>query len=154
MCPTVTYIQTVAVYLSSFTLVAMSCDRFVAILFPLKPKLSRKQLFVVIAVILFCSCALPLPTAITSKIIYPKPDDPTDPSANGLCLEIWGSDNQRYIYTLVIMITQYFLPFVAIAVTNVCMGYVVWIKTMPGEAEISRDKRVMASKKRVSRPTA
>ncbi|XP_046554228.1 RYamide receptor-like [Haliotis rubra] len=149
MCPVWQYLQVVAVYVSSLTLVAMSLDRFVAILFPLKPRMSKSRLLVIIVLILFLSCALPLPTAIKSKVTFPKPQFPNDPSSNGLCLEKWDNDFHKYVYSMGIMVTQYFLPLSVLAFTNGCIGYVVWIKKPPGEADSGRDNRLAASKRRM-----
>src|SRR6218665_746187 len=49
MCPIVTYAQSVAVFLTAFTLVGISLDRFRAVLYPLKPRMSIRQAAFVIA---------------------------------------------------------------------------------------------------------
>ncbi|XP_059170729.1 RYamide receptor-like [Physella acuta] len=142
-CPFVTYVQVVAVFLSAFTLVAMSVDRYVAILNPMRPKLSKRAFSVIITVIWILSFTVPLPTAITSRVNLTSSD------CTALCLELFEDDNDRYIYSVVIMMLQYFVPLAVITVTNTHIGYIVWIKKTPGEAEEDRDRRMAASKRRL-----
>ncbi|GFR81282.1 cardioexcitatory receptor [Elysia marginata] len=47
------------------------------------------------------------------------------------------------------MMLQYFVPLAVITVTNCHIGYIVWIKKTPGEAEADRDRRMAASKRRL-----
>jgi neuropeptide Y receptor len=90
MCPFVTYVQTLAVFLSAFTLVAISLDRYRAIIFPLKPRMTKQQALGTIVIIWLLSLAVPLPIAILSKT---QPiDNTTDKS---LCLEKWPEPGQR-----------------------------------------------------------
>nr|KAG5714629.1 hypothetical protein BaRGS_000117 [Batillaria attramentaria] len=145
MCPFVTYVQTVAVFLSAFTLVAISMDRFIAIVYPLRPKTTKKVFLKVIACIWFLSLAVPLPTAIMSKLEYVGPDNKT-----AMCFEVWERDSDKYIYSLIIMMLQYFIPLLVITITNAKIGYIIWLKKTPGEAERDRDRRIANSKRRVS----
>lgn len=66
LCPVVTYVQTVAVFLGAFTLVAVSVDRFRAVARPLRPRMSVRT---TCAAIWFLSLAVPLPVAVTSRVV-------------------------------------------------------------------------------------
>lgn len=147
MCPIVTYAQSVAVFLTAFTLVGISLDRFRAVLYPLKPRMSIRQAAFVIAQVWLFSLAVPLPVAILSKVV-----NETDPQGNSreICKEEWSDDRQKYVYTIVIMIFQYFLPLSVLIFTYASIGFIIWIKKTPGEAENSRDQRLAASKRKVS----
>ena len=68
MCPIVSYAQAVAVFISAFTMVAISLDRYVAILWPMRPRMTSRQALLVIALIWLLSLMVPLPIAIVSKI--------------------------------------------------------------------------------------
>lgn len=161
MCPIVTYMQVVAVLLSAFTLVAISLDRFVAIVYPLRPKMSKKFFFKIMAFIWFLSFLVPLPTALTSKVEYTRPkgvdkgestvSNTTNKTDNwtGMCLEVFTRDSDKYTYSLIIMLLQYFIPLIIIACTNAKIGYIIWLKETPGEAERDRDRRMASSKRRV-----
>ena len=145
MCPFVTYVQVVAVFLSAFTLVAISLDRFVAIVYPLRRRTTRRTFLKVAALIWFLSLAVPLPTAIVSRVQYDG-NDTTD----GLCWEVWERDSDKYIYSIILMMLQYFIPLTVITFSNAKIGYIIWIKKTPGEAERDRDRRIASSKRRVS----
>lgn len=42
LCRIVNYTQAISVLVSAYTLVAISIDRYIAIMFPLKPRLSKR----------------------------------------------------------------------------------------------------------------
>ncbi|XP_052829254.1 RYamide receptor [Octopus bimaculoides] len=149
MCPVVTYIQAVSVFLSAFTLVAMSMDRYVAVLHPLRPKLTNTQAVKIIAVTWVLAMAAPLPTAIVSRVLNEKSDGNESDAFNGLCQEIWEHDYQRQSYSMVIMFLQYFIPLIVLIFTYARIGYIVWIKSPPGEAVRNRDERMAASKRKM-----
>lgn len=48
------------------------------------------------------------------------------------------------------MVLQYFVPLWVLLITYTHIGFVVWLKKTPGEAESSRDQRMMTSKRKVS----
>ena len=145
MCPFVTYVQVVAVFLSAFTLVAISLDRFVAIVYPLRRRTTKKTFLKVAALIWFLSLAVPLPTAIVSRVQYEGND-----TTGGLCWEVWERDSDKYIYSVILMMLQYFIPLIVITFSNAKIGYIIWLKKTPGEAERDRDRRIASSKRRVS----
>ena len=145
MCPVINYAQVVTVFLSAFTLVAISLDRFVAIICPLRPKMTTKQAAIVIGVIWLLSLAVPLPIAILSQTV--TRDYTGQPREH--CEESWDDPNHRYIYSLVIMVLQYFLPLFVLTFTYTWIGIVIWVQKTPGEAQNNRDQRMAASKRKV-----
>lgn len=151
MCPVVSYVQAVVVFLSAFTLVAISLDRYRAIMHPLKPRITTHQVALVIAIIWMFSLAVPLPIAIMSKI-HKQPDRYNPTIMRDICQEEWPESQQRYIYSLLVMILQYFLPLFVLMFTYSSIAVVIWVKKMPGEAENNRDQRMAASKRKVRCP--
>ena len=147
MCPVVTYAQVVSVFLSAFTLVAISLDRYVAIIYPLRPRMTSSQAGIVIAMIWVLSLTVPLPTAILSRVVLRT--DYTGVNRT-YCEEIWTDNNHRYAYSMTIMILQYFLPLFVLIFTYLRIGIVIWVKKPPGEAENNRDQRMAASKRKVN----
>jgi neuropeptide Y receptor len=145
MCPVINYAQVVTVFLSAFTLVAISLDRFVAIICPLRPKMTTRQAAIVIGVIWLLSLAVPLPIAILSQTVIR--DYTGKPRMH--CEESWEDVNDRYIYSLVIMVLQYFLPLFVLTFTYTWIGIVIWVQKPPGEAQNTRDQRMAASKRKV-----
>jgi hypothetical protein len=94
-------------------MLAMSIDRYIAILHPLRPKITNKGDVLVLICVWIMSAAVPLPTAITSKIIY---SNDSDVCPKGQCQEVFAGMN-RSDYSLVILLLQYFIPLIALAYT-------------------------------------
>lgn len=149
MCPFVLYTQAVVVFVSAFTLVAMSIDRYVAILYPLRKKLTMKMLIVIVVLIWAFALAVPLPTAFKSHLTNPYHNSSEDCHLE-LCIEDMGNRELKHTYTMTIMCLQYFVPLAVLMYTYSRIGYVIWIKITPGEAERRRDERIASSKRKVS----
>lgn len=150
MCPVVNYFQIVTVLLSAFTLVAISLDRFVAIICPLRRKLSSRQAYMVIVAIWILSLLVPIPVALFSLVRH-KPDVLSG-GVKPFCIEEWpeAEIKLRHLYSMLLMVTQYFLPLLVLAITYTWIGLVIWAKHPPGEAETNRDQRFARSKRKVS----
>lgn len=150
MCPTVFYCQAVAVFLSAFTLVAISLDRFFAIVTPLRPKLSERQTYIIIASVWTLAMSVALPIAILSRVVE-KPDV-LSRDVMPFCEEQWSSQSLKKAYSLVVMTFQYFLPLAVLWVTYTWIGFVIWSKQPPGEItqRINREERQTRSKRKVS----
>ena len=145
MCPIVLYAQGVSVFLSAFTLVAISVDRYIAVIYPLRPRMTTQQAAIIISAIWILALTVPLPVIVLA-------DTTADGAGVGrpTCEEKWPNQQQRYIYSLLIMVLQYFLPLFVLMFTYTRIGVVIWIKRIPGEAENNRDQRIAASKRKVS----
>lgn len=141
LCPIITYLQVVAVFLSAFTLVGLSVDRFRAIVFPLRPRVTGRQAAVAIGTIWLLAASVPLPVAIVSRV------DPT----TGYCVECWPDGGWQNAYSMSVMVLQYFLPLGVLAATYATICYVIWVKKAPGESlQNGRDRRVALAKRKVS----
>ncbi|XP_002732004.1 RYamide receptor-like [Saccoglossus kowalevskii] len=143
MCALVQYVQMVSVSISIFTLVAISLDRYVAIIHPLRPRMTRKQAFIIMIIIWVLAGGISLPAGINSKI------DTHSNSSTIVCKETWPTNIQRSIYTITLMILQYFLPLVILSITYSIIGYAIWGRKPPGERERHRDARQAESKKKL-----
>lgn len=143
MCPAVSYIQVVAVFLSSYTLVGMSLDRYIVIVHPFKTRMSTKLTVLVIAGIWVLSLCIPMPTLVRSRIKYYS-------NTSGQCLEMWENEQSKYVYSLVIMILHYFAPLVILIFTYSKIGFSIWIKNIEGDAKNKRRLQLAAAKRKVS----
>lgn len=72
MCKVVNYSQAVSVMVSAFTMFAISIDRYMAIMRPLKPRLSRTAAKLVVAVVWTCALATAAPIAFVSRTQKPS----------------------------------------------------------------------------------
>ena len=146
LCPLVTYAQAVAVFLGAFTLVGISVDRHHAVAAPLRRRLTVGRLAVVVAVIWTAALAFPLPVAVLSRVVVWERGGG---AVVAQCEEVWPDERWRYVYSVAVMVSQYFLPLAVLTVTYASIGYRIWIKRPPGEAQAVRDQRIAASKVKV-----
>ncbi|KAJ6222829.1 hypothetical protein RDWZM_001374 [Blomia tropicalis] len=72
MCRIVTFAQAASVFISAYTLVAISIDRYVAIIYPLRPRMTRCHCIQLIVIIWLVALLTPLPIALLSRLI-PSP---------------------------------------------------------------------------------
>ena len=105
MCKLQTFSQTLAVLAESFTIVVISYDRYRAIVFPLKSKLSLKVANIIIAF----SWILAAPFAIvllrfTTIVNFEMIGD--------FCLEIWDNNSSRRTFTLIMFVSCLVVPLI------------------------------------------
>ena len=67
VCPLLMYAQTVAVFTSAFTLVTISLDRYLAIIYPMKPRTTSGQASIAIMTVWLAAILVSLPTALHSQ---------------------------------------------------------------------------------------
>nr|XP_037270636.1 RYamide receptor-like [Rhipicephalus microplus] len=146
MCVLVTYAQCVTVFISAYTLIAISVDRYTAIVYPLRPRMSKLRSKLIIALVWLVALVTPLPTALVTQLV-------PHPCANRTyyCLEQWGRPEQTAYYSMALMILQYFFPLLVLIFTYTRIAVVVWGKETPGEAQDARDQRMAASKRKMTK---
>ncbi|GFU37114.1 RYamide receptor [Nephila pilipes] len=149
MCVVVSYAQAVSVFISAYTLVAISFDRYIAILYPLRPRMTKLQAKLIIILVWIVALLTPLPTAIMSKLAQPQDWIEMNLTDRYTCMEAWDSNTQRYHYSMALMILQYFFPLAVLIYTYSRIAIVVWGKRTPGEAQDARDQRMAASKRKM-----
>lgn len=64
-------LQAVSVFVSAYSLVAISLDRYMAIIYPLRPRITRHQAWAVIAAVWILAFVTCLPVAIHADLIIP-----------------------------------------------------------------------------------
>ena len=139
-------IQTVAVFASAFTMVAIGIDRYKVVIFPLKPHPTRRVTAFIIAVTWTLAMIASLPVAMYSRVT----SNQTTGVPRDLCLEEWpNGSSQRYAYSIAVMVLHYFSPLAVLSFTYAKICAVMWIKKSPGEAENKRDHRAPASRRKV-----
>ncbi|ODN06090.1 Neuropeptide Y receptor, partial [Orchesella cincta] len=146
MCYLLPPAQAVSVLVSSYTLVALAADRYIAILYPLRPRFRRSQACWVIAVVWLIAVITASPIAIfTEHYQY-------NSSGRYYCEETgWsnmGAEEFKLPYGLTLMILQYFFPLTVLIFTYSRIAVAVWGKKSLGEAEDSRDQRLAKTKRK------
>lgn len=109
MCHLAYIVLPLSLSVSIGTLLAITADRYRAIVFPIKAKLSRKPVFIVIGVIWMVSALTVLPLVFVISLVSPQ---------RGVyyCVEEWPSDTILGVYWLAMFFIQYLFPLCAISV--------------------------------------
>ncbi len=139
MCKLVTFTQSVSVSVSIATIVAISLDRYTAIIHPLSPRMTATSTLLVVIFIWVLAGLFALPNAMYSTV-----------SVHGnysFCTE--GNWNHAYVYSIIAMIVQYFFPLQVLLFAYGRIGHTIWARRTPGEGEASRDRKMTESKTRV-----
>lgn len=71
LCPVVNYSQAISVFVSAYTMMAISVDRYMAIMWPLKPRISKRLSAGIIFIIWLIAALTASPISITSTLIQP-----------------------------------------------------------------------------------
>ncbi|KAK3095134.1 hypothetical protein FSP39_010670 [Pinctada imbricata] len=146
-CPLVVYVQFVTVNFKAFVLVAMTCEKYVAITMPTRKCYKRKVAYFMILTLFIAAVLVALPTAINTRVSF----EILAIKGHGLCLEIWQESSQKYIYSITTMILQYFLPILVMGVSYTHIIVILHRHRIPGEPMQDRDQRLMKSKKKLIR---
>ncbi|KAK3090424.1 hypothetical protein FSP39_011756 [Pinctada imbricata] len=145
MCPIVSYLQIVSVFLSAHTLTAMSLDRYIVIVHPFRGRITTRNTMFVILAIWVLALIVPVPTLFKARVQYYS-------NTSGQCLEIWDGDiTGRYVYSLSIMILHYFGPLLVLLFCYIAIGYNIWMKNIHGDEENNRKLQLASAKQKLKR---
>ena len=115
MCHLVYILVPLCLCASIGTLLAITCDRYRAIAYPMKPRLSGKKVKIILAVIWISSLVICFPLIFVAGEIRPAP-------GQVYCDETWPAKIYYEIYWNFIFVIQYFLPLTMIAVLAVLIA--------------------------------
>ncbi|XP_049869958.1 RYamide receptor-like [Pectinophora gossypiella] len=147
MCKVVNYSQAVSVLVSAYTLLAISIDRYMAIMRPLQPRLGRAHAKLVVAAVWAGALATAAPIPIVSQLRRPSPWHQYCQA--DVCLEQWERAGQSEQYTCALLALQFALPLCALICTYARIAHAVWGGRPPGEAQTARDSRLQRSKRKM-----
>ena len=144
MCKLVHLIQYASMVASIFTLVCMSVDRYLAVVYPLQTKHIRRPIIALgasVAIwIMAVAIAAPWPVFYKTRVY-----DDLGPHPVVVCADDWGHlRKDRSIYFLVLFLLTYALPLMAIAVLSTLMVHSIWkhpIPECPSLEETLRQRR-------------
>ncbi|KAI6180968.1 hypothetical protein M3Y98_00778600 [Aphelenchoides besseyi] len=134
LCKIFNFLQATAVFLSSWTLVVVSFDRFLAIMFLMSPwlRLNMKRASLLILGTWVFSSVMALPLLIVNQ---------TERTPDGveICQENWqllsvigNSEKIVHSYTTAVFFLQYCFPLLVLIVTYTCIGLKMWNSKVPG----------------------
>ncbi|XP_050684599.1 RYamide receptor-like [Leptidea sinapis] len=147
MCKIVNFSQAVSVLVSAYTLLAISVDRYIVIMQPLKPRLGKTAAKVVILCVWIGATITAVPIFVASEL--QRPTLFHEVCQRDICTEIWTNPDDKKLYTCALLALQFALPLTVLICTYVRIAYVVWGVRPPGEAELNRDSRIQHSKRKM-----
>ncbi|XP_014211867.1 tachykinin-like peptides receptor 99D [Copidosoma floridanum] len=151
-CKVSQYIAVISISASVFTLMAISIDRYVAIVNPLKPRMGKRMTLCVVIAIWVVSALISLPMLFFYETA-------TQNFTNGeiriVCYQAWPDQNpedghsvEEYWYNVVFMILTYFMPITAMSWTYFRIARELWGSQSIGEAT-QRQQENIRNKRRV-----
>ncbi|XP_043467178.1 tachykinin-like peptides receptor 99D [Leptopilina heterotoma] len=144
-CKISQFIAVLTICASVFTLMAISFDRYMAIMNPLKPRLGRRTTLCIAIAIWIVGAVLSLPMLLFFTTF-------THTFTNGevrvICYSQWPNESGEYLYNVVFMILTYFLPIGSMTFTYARVGLELWGSQSIGEAT-QRQLDNIKSKRRV-----
>lgn len=142
MCPIVLFVQPLSVCGSVFTNMAIGIDRFMAVTFPLRSRLTKKRAKYVICVIWIGSIAI---SSVQFKVALPV----ELPGGVIHCQEHWDDMEYRKIYTVSLFVITYLIPLLILSITYSIVGILLWKRITPGNRDHARDMQQLRSKRKV-----
>ncbi|KAI1292323.1 Tachykinin-like peptides receptor 86C [Halotydeus destructor] len=150
-CLVSNFIATLTVSSSVFTITATSIDRYIAVVHPLKQRMSRKTAVIIILVIWFCASLLALPNLLYSRVVEYKYGQ----DLRIVCYLHWpdgwaGQSTMDYSYNIVLLVLTYAIPMASMAIFYSLMGNVLWGSKGIGEESVAQ-RDAVRSKQKVAR---
>ncbi|XP_015116536.1 tachykinin-like peptides receptor 86C [Diachasma alloeum] len=149
-CTVNNFVANVTVASSTFTLVVISFDRYMAIMRPLHHHMSRRRTIAALILIWVASALLAMPCLLYSTTM-------TKRYSNGksriVCYVLWPdgdylNSRSEYIYNLIFLGVTYLIPMTVMAVCYTLMGRNLWGSKSIGE-HTQYQKESMKSKRKV-----
>ncbi|XP_013138830.1 PREDICTED: neuromedin-K receptor-like [Papilio polytes] len=144
------FIAVVSISASVFTLMAISIDRYMAIVNPLRPRLGKRATLGIMTAIWLGSALLGSPNLVYFKTDF---DYLPDGSVREVCYSEWPDglttrSEIEYIYNVIFMMVTYFIPIIAMTYTYARIGRELWGSKSIGESS-QRQADNVKSKRRV-----
>ncbi|XP_075399653.1 neuromedin-K receptor [Tenrec ecaudatus] len=129
-----------AVFASIYSMTAIAVDRYMAIIDPLKPRLSATATKIVIGSIWVLAFLLALPQCLYSKTkVLPE---------RTLCYVQWPEGpKQHFIYHIFVIILVYCFPLLIMGITYTIVGITLWGGAIPGDTSDRYREQLQAKRK-------
>ncbi|KAM6221760.1 neuromedin-K receptor [Rhynchocyon petersi] len=129
-----------AVFASIYSMTAIAVDRYMAIIDPLKPRLSATATKIVIGSIWILAFLLAFPQCLYSKTkVMPE---------RTLCYVQWPEGaKQHFTYHIIVIILVYFFPLLIMGITYTIVGITLWGGEIPGDTCDKYQEQLKAKRK-------
>ncbi|CAF1125203.1 unnamed protein product, partial [Didymodactylos carnosus] len=150
MCKYFSFAQSVCVMCTVYTLIAMSIDRYLAVVHPMNQlKITQGQCKKLLALLWLFAISFSIPVYIemnTRRVCYNRGNKihlQTICEANGI------SKSLQTAYNITSIIMIYFIPLVVLSIVYIRLGQALNKSRAPGEAHSERDAKMEKSKRKV-----
>ncbi|XP_045490304.1 tachykinin-like peptides receptor 99D isoform X2 [Pieris rapae] len=149
-CKFCQFVAVLSISASVLTLMAISIDRYVAIMSPLRPRLGKRATLGIAAAIWAISCVVSSP----NFLYFTTETDPLpDGNVRRICFPDWPDgittrSQMEYVYNVMFMLLTYFLPIMSMSYTYSKVGVELWGSKSIGECT-QRQLDNVKSKRRV-----
>ncbi|KAI8497020.1 pancreatic polypeptide receptor [Branchiostoma belcheri] len=143
-CAVVNYARMSSLYVSTNALLVIAVDRYVVIMMPHIPRMSRAVATCVVMAVWVCSMLLAIPTAVYSRALYYVDFHGT------FCGLVWPIGHQvRYkAYYLAVLLLEFIVPVLIMSFCYIRIARRIWYRTVPGQQTESQQAAMLKSKKR------
>ncbi|NP_001161681.1 tachykinin receptor-like protein [Saccoglossus kowalevskii] len=145
MCSITLFLMQVSVCVSIYTLTAIGIDRYYAVLHPMRRRASKKRNLCIVLIIWIISAmsgSVQIAMARTKQYIW-------DGEFFYTCGEQWPNKTSAVAYEIFVMCGTYFVPLLAMCYTYIMVGYTLWFRQIPGNADQVRDYKHIKTKRKV-----
>ncbi|TNM86182.1 hypothetical protein fugu_008453 [Takifugu bimaculatus] len=129
-----------SVFASIYSMTAIAVDRYMAIIHPLKPRLSAKATTGVIICIWSLAVVLAFPLCyFSTTLVLPH---------KTVCFVAWPrSADDSFMYHIIVIVLVYLLPLLVMAITYTIVGMTLWGGEIPGDSSDNYHGQLRAKRK-------
>ncbi|MGH0138764.1 UNVERIFIED_CONTAM: hypothetical protein FKN15_015861 [Acipenser sinensis] len=153
LCSAVNYLRTVSLYVSTNALLAIAVDRYLVIVYPLKPRMTLQTACCVLAGVWLFSLLVALPSAyFTTQTMFGSfQEAPGVTNHKIYCVQIWTADKALLYksYFLFLFAVEFLLPVGAMSCCYIRICRELWFKDLPGVQTEQLRGRLRARRKTV-----
>lgn len=152
MCKFLSFAQSVFVVCTVYTLIAMSVDRYIAIIHPLNPKLTRKKCRLLVVLLWTFSILFSSPIFIDMNInhtCFHRDLNGTKEYSQTICEASGLPSSLQKTYNFATITIIYLIPLCLLTVIYIRLGWRLYQSRAPGEAHSERDAKIKKSKQKV-----
>ncbi|CAN2389528.1 pancreatic polypeptide receptor activity [Pristimantis euphronides] len=143
ICSSVIYLRMLSLYVSTNALLAIAIDRYLVIVYPLKPRMKLQTACGILFLIWSSATVIAAPTAYFA----------TSHESGGkvFCGQIWPADRALYYksYYLFLLTVEFVIPVFIMSMCYIRICHELWFKGLPGEQTQQLRSRLQARRKSV-----
>ncbi|XP_077999590.1 substance-P receptor-like [Glandiceps talaboti] len=145
MCPLVIFMQQVSTIVNILTLTAVGFDRYFAVMYPLKVRVTKNRTKIVFLIVWVTALTLG-----TIQTVFVRVEERYyNSEAIYFCTESFPDYKFAKGYEIFMLVTTYIVPLCILCYTYCSVGIRLWGRTIPGNADHVRDQSQARAKKKV-----